>query len=441
MNSVTLAPPSLQGAHRSIAVPAASAGWLARVRRLGAFVGPGYLVAVGYMDPGNWATSLAAGSRYGTALLGVIVVSNLIAMMFQSAAVRLGVAGRIDLARACRAHLPRSLNLLLWLGCEVAIVACNLAEVLGMAMGLELLFGIPMPIGVALTAFDVAIVLALQRRGFRCVEAVVAILVAVVAVCFLAQLAWAHPSLAAVLHGALPGARRFTEGEFVYLAVGIVGATVMPHNLYLHSAVVQTRRHDDSPGGTRHAIRCATADSNVALALATSVNVAILVVAASAFHRPGLAPVTDLSQAYRLISPLLGVGIASTVFGVALLASGLSASVTGTLAGQVVMEGFLSWKLGPGARALATRALAIGPALVAAAWFGTEGASKLLVLSQVILSLQLPFALLPLLLFTTRRRYLGAHAFGPWTATAMWLAAGLVVALNLWMLLRLCHAV
>jgi len=443
MNTAAIAHPpvdagldSLQGAHRSVHVPAAAAGRLGGLRRLGAFVGPGYLVAVGYMDPGNWATSLAAGSAYGMALLGVIVASNLMAMLFQSAAVRLGLAGKVDLARACREHLPRSLNLLLWIGCEVAIVACNLAEVLGMSIALNLLFGIPLPAGVLLTALDVVLVLALQRQGFRRVEAAIAALVGVVAACFVAQLAWAHAALPAALASAIPRAVDLADGNFIYLAVGIVGATVMPHNLYLHSALVQTRRHGGSEPETRRAIRCATVDSNMALALATFVNIAILAVAACVFHRPGQAPVTDLSQAYRLISPLLGVGIASTVFGVALLASGLSASVTGTLAGQVVMEGFLAWNLSPGARALLTRALALVPALVAAAWFGSAGASRLLVLSQVVLSLQLPFALLPLLLFTTRRRYLGRHAFGGRTAALLWTCAAAVIALNLWLLLH-----
>jgi manganese transport protein len=444
MNTATLASPdqtpaafaSLQANHRSIDVPVAASG-SSGIRRLGAFIGPGYLVAVGYMDPGNWATALAAGSRHGNALLGVIVASSLIAMLFQSAAVRLGIAGGTDLARACREHCPRWINGPLWVACEVAIVACNLAEVLGMAMGLNLLFGIAMPAGVVLTALDVMIVLALQRRGFRALEAAIAAMVAVVALCFVAQLAWARPSLTGILLEAIPDPRLFKDGDFVYLAVGIVGATVMPHNLYLHSAIVQTRRHDRTPQGTRQAIRCATVDSNVALTVAAFVNIAILVVAASAFHRAGQPPVTDLSQAWRLISPLLGVGIASTVFGVALLASGLSASVTGTLAGQVVMEGFLSWRLSPAARAMVTRVLAIGPALFVTAWYGSAGAGKLLVLSQVVLSLQLPFALLPLLLFTTRRRHLGVHAFGPGMSTLLWLAAGAVIALNVWLLARI----
>jgi manganese transport protein len=443
MNTAAIAHPaaetgfqSLPCAHRSIAVPMAGAGRLGGLRRLGAFVGPGYLIAVGYMDPGNWATSLAAGSGYGMALLGVIVASNLMAMLFQSAAVRLGLAGKVDLARACREHFPPSVNLALWLGCEVAIIACNLAEVLGMAIGLNLLFGIPLPAGVVLTALDVVLVLALQRQGFRGIEAMIAALVGVVALCFVAQLVWAHAALPAALASIVPRTVDLADGNFIYLAVGIVGATVMPHNLYLHSALVQTRRHGRTEPETRQAIRCATVDSNLALALATFVNIAILTVAACVFHQPGRPPVTDLSQAYRLISPLLGVGIASTVFGVALLASGLSASVTGTLAGQVVMEGFLAWKLSPGARALVTRALALVPALFAAAWFGTAGATRLLVLSQVVLSLQLPFALLPLLLFTTRRRYLGPHAFGARTAALLWTCAAAVIALNLWLLLH-----
>jgi manganese transport protein len=443
MNTATLArmpaadghDPSLGASHRSIAVPA-GAGRLAVLRRLFAFAGPGYLVAVGYMDPGNWATSIAAGSRYGTALLGVVVVSNLVAMLFQAAALRLGLASGRDLAQACRDRFPPRVSLLLWLACEVAIVACNLAEVLGMAIGLQLLFDVPVALGVVVTVLDVALILALQSRGFRAVEAVVVALVVLVGACFAAQLAWAHPSLPAVLAGASPRRAWLADGELLYLAVGIVGATVMPHNLYLHSAVVQTRRHDASAAGRRHAIRCATLDSSIALGLAMFVNAAILVVAATAFARPGQPPITELAQAYRLISPLLGVKIAGTVFGVALLASGLSASVTGTLAGQVVMEGFLRLRLAAPARALLTRTLAIVPALVATAWFGSAGASALLIFSQVVLSLQLPFAIVPLLLFTTRRKALGEFAFGPLMSTALWLAAGLVIAMNGWLLLR-----
>ena len=425
--------PSLPEVHRTIEVPkGASSG--ANAKRLLAFAGPGYMVAVGYMDPGNWATSIAGGSQFGYSLLAVIFTSNLMAMLFQAAAVRLGLASGRDLAQACRAHFSPRINLMLWLFCEVAIVACNLAEVLGMAIGLNLLFGLPLLAGVCVTVVDVMLILALQRRGFRCLEAVVITLVALIGVSFAAQLVWLHPPIAAVLGGFLPRAEIVTNPEMLYLAVGIVGATVMPHNLYLHSSIVQTRRHDTSPAGTRQAIRFATIDSTLALALALFVNAAILIVAAGAFNRPGQAPVTELPDAYRLLSPLLGVGIASAVFGVALLASGLSSSVTGTLAGQIVMEGFLEIKLSPATRAFLTRMIAIVPAVVATAFYGSAGASALLVFSQVVLSLQLPFAIVPLLMFTTRRRHLGEMAFGRGMTIALWSAAAVVVTLNVWML-------
>jgi manganese transport protein len=428
--------PSLSAVHRSIPVPAVSSA-ASNTKRLLAFAGPGYLVAVGYMDPGNWATSLAGGSQFGYALLAVVFISNLMAMLLQAAAVRLGVASGMDLAQACRQHCPPALNALLWAGCEIAIVACNLAEVLGMAIGLNLLFKLPLLAGVCLTAADVMLVLALQNRGFRLLEAVVIALVAVIGVCFAAQLVWLHPPLAAVAAGFIPSTQIVTQPQMLYLAVGIVGATVMPHNLYLHSALVQTRRHEDSDAGRRQAIRFATIDSTLALALALFVNAGILIVAAGVFHRPGQPPVTELSEAYRLLSPLLGVGIASAVFGVALLASGLSSSVTGTLAGQIVMEGFLDIRLSPAKRALLTRCIAIVPAVVATAWYGSAGATDLLVLSQVILSLQLPFAVVPLLWFTTRRKHLGPLAFGRATSALLWSAASVVISLNLWMLHRL----
>ena len=427
---------SLPQVHRSIAVPQAASG-ASNARRMLAFAGPGYLVAVGYMDPGNWATSIAGGSQFGYSLLSVIFLSNLMAMLFQAAAVRLGLASGRDLAQACRAHYPPGVNLALWGLCEIAIVACNLAEVLGMAIGLNLLFGLPLLAGVCFTVLDVMLILALQSRGFRYLEAVVIALVALIGVCFAAQLVWLHPPLAAVLAGLLPRPEIVTNPEMLYLAVGIVGATVMPHNLYLHSAIVQTRRHEQTAQGTRDAIRFATVDSTLALALALFVNGAILIVAAGAFHRPAEAPVTELSDAYRLLSPLLGVGIASAVFGVALLASGLSSSVTGTLAGQIVMEGFLQIRLAPALRALMTRAIAIVPAVIATAWYGGAGATALLVFSQVVLSLQLPFAIVPLLLFTTQRKHLGELAFGPKMSAALWAAAAVVIALNLWMLQRL----
>jgi len=412
-------------------------GVRALARRCCTFAGPGCMVAVGYMDPGNWATSIAGGSRYGEALLAVVVASSLMAMLFQAAAVRLGLAGDEDLAQACRRHFGRGTGIALWLFSEIAIVACNLAEVLGMAIGLNLLFGLPLFAGVCITVVDVLLVLALQSRGFRWVEAVVGGLVAAITACFVAQLAWAQPSGHAILRGLALAPRIAADPEMLYLAVGIVGATVMPHNLYLHSAIVRTRSGARDPASMRHAIRWSTIDSTLALGLALFVNAAILIVAAAAFHRPGQAVVTELSEAYRLVSPTLGVALASTVFGAGLLASGLSASITGTLAGQVVMEGFMDIRLSPARRALLTRALAIVPAAAATAWFGAGGASGLLVFSQVVLSLQLPFALVPLLLFTTRRRHLGVHAFGRAATLALWTAATLVICLNVWLLARL----
>jgi manganese transport protein len=405
-----------------------------------AFFGPGYLVAVGYMDPGNWATSLAGGSRFGYALLSVILVSNALAMLFQAAAVRLGVGAGVDLAQACRQHFAPRTSFLLWFFCEIAIVACNLAEVIGMAIGLNLLFGLPLVAGVVVTVLDVMLLLALQNRGFRWLEAAIIALVATVGICFAFQIAWLQPPVAAVLAGFVPQARIVADPAMLYLAVGIVGATVMPHNLYLHSALVQTRRHERSAAGKREAIRFATIDSTLALGLALLINAAIMILAAGAFHHPGAEPVSELADAYRLLSPLLGVGIASVLFGVALICSGLSSSVTGTLAGQIVMEGFLDIRIAPAARALLTRALALVPAVLVIAWYGSAGANSLLVFSQVVLSLQLPFAIVPLLIFTTRPKHLGVFAFGRSMAVVLWAAAGLVVALNVWMLQRVLFA-
>jgi manganese transport protein len=427
---------SLPQVHRSIAAPgpaAQSAAW----RRMLVFFGPGYLVAVGYMDPGNWATSLAGGSQFGHSLLAVILLSNLIAMLFQAAAVRLGLGAGVDLAQACRRHFAPRVSFALWLLCEVAIVACNLAEVIGMAIGLNLLFGLPLVAGVLVTLLDVVLLLALQQRGFRWLEAAIIALVATIGICFAFQIAWLQPEIAEVLAGFVPRPEIVADPAMLYLAVGIVGATVMPHNLYLHSSVVQTRRHDRTDAGKREAIRFATIDSTLALGLALLINAAIMVLAAGAFHRPGVETVSELGDAYRLLSPLLGVGVASALFGVALVCSGLSSSVTGTLAGQIVMEGFLDLRISPAARALLTRAVAIVPAIVVTAWYGSSGANSLLVLSQVVLSLQLPFAIVPLLLFTTRKKHLGAFAFARPTAALLWAAASLVVVLNAWMLARL----
>jgi manganese transport protein len=430
------ATPSLPEVYRTVAVPTAHGG-ASNAKRALAFAGPGYLVAVGYMDPGNWATSIAGGSQFGYALLSVILFSNVMAMLFQAAAARLGLATGRDLAQMCREHYPPAVNLALWLFCEVAIVACNVAEVLGMSIGLNLLFGLPLLAGLCITMIDVMLILALQTRGFRFLEAVVIGLVLLIGACFAAQVWWLQPAIVTVLGGFVPHAELVTNPEMVYLAVGIVGATVMPHNLYLHSSIVQTRANQTHEAGKREAIRFATLDSTVALAFALLVNAGIMILAAGAFHRPGQPPITELADAYRMLSPLLGVGIASAVFGVALLASGLSSSVTGTLAGQVVMEGFLTIRMSRTTRAFVTRALAIVPAVIATAWYGSAGASALLVFSQVVLSLQLPFAIVPLLLFTTRRKALGNLAFGRQMGAVLWTCATVVAALNVWMLQRL----
>jgi manganese transport protein len=405
---------------------------LSVLRRILSFAGPGYMVAVGYMDPGNWATSLSAGSGFGYSLLSVILLSNMIAMLLQAAAVRLGLASGLDLAQSCRQYFSPRINLALWLLCEIAIVACNMAEVLGMACGLGMLFHIPLTLGVCITALDVMLILRLQQRGVRYLEIFIIALVGMIGACLAAQMWWLHPPLAAMAQGFVPTTQIVMQPGMLYLAVGIIGATVMPHNLYLHSSIVKTRRHDQSEGGIRQAISYATLDSNFALGLALFVNIAILVLAAGAFHRPGQPPISELQDAYRLLSPLLGTTAAGTVFGIGLIASGLSSSITGTLAGQVVMEGFLDIRMSRGRRALLTRILALIPAVAVTIWFGHAGVGRLLVLSQVILGLQLPFAVIPLLWFTTRSKHLGVHAFRPVTASILWAIALGLIAINGW---------
>jgi manganese transport protein len=434
-SSNTLATDSSTVRH-TVGVPGISAKSSA-LRRALSFAGPGYLVAVGYVDPGNWATSLAGGSNFGYSLLSVILLSNAMAMLLQAAAVRLGVASGLDLAQSCRQHFSPGVNFVLWIGCEVAVIACNLAELLGMACGLGLLFNIPLVIGVCIAALDVILILLLQRKGVRYLEAVIIGLVAVIGACFAAQLWWLHPPIGAVATGFLPSMQIAARPDMLYLAVGIVGATVMPHNLYLHSSIVQTRKHDQCEAGIRQAIRYATLDSNVALGMALFINAGILVLAAGVFNHPGQPPAVEFEDAYRLLSPLLGVAAASTLFGVALIASGLSSSITGTLAGQIVMEGFLDIRVSRTKRALLTRCLAILPAVAVTAWYGNAGMGTLLVLTQVILGLQLPFAVVPLLWFTTRRKHLGVHAFRPITGLILWSIAIVLVLINLWVIYRL----
>lgn len=417
---------SLAEVNATVAIPAAGVWW----RRLLAFVGPGYLVSVGYMDPGNWATDLAGGSKFGYTLLSVILLSNLMAILLQSLAARLGIVTDRDLAQACRATYSPAVNFLLWLACEAAIIACDLAEVIGTAIALKLLFGIPLIGGALLAALDAFLLLLLMNRGFRFLEAFVMALLAVIAVCFAVQIVAAAPPVADVLRGFVPKTEIFTNPEMLYIAIGIIGATVMPHNLYLHSSIVQTRAYERNDDGRREAIKWATTDSTIALMLALFINAAILVVAAATFHKSGHSDVAEIGQAFELLSPLLGLGIASTLFAVALLASGLNSTVTATLAGQIVMEGFLDLRLPSWARRLLTRGIAIVPVIVVTAIYGERGTADLLVFSQVVLSMQLPFAVIPLVRFVSDRRKMGQFAIPTSVAAVAWIVAGVIVVLN-----------
>ncbi|HEV2746327.1 MAG TPA: Nramp family divalent metal transporter [Allosphingosinicella sp.] len=420
--------PSLAEVHRSVAVPAGAGRFWAK---LGAFAGPGYLVAVGYMDPGNWATDLAGGSAFGYTLLAVILLSNIFAMVLQALAARLGIVTGLDLAQACRQHYSPPVRFALWLLCELAIIACDLAEVIGTAIALQLLFGLPLVWGVCLTALDVLLILLLQQHGFRRLEAFIVALLIIIAGCFAVELALARPDLAAIAAGLVPDPEIVTNPAMLYIAIGILGATVMPHNLYLHSAVVQTRRFADTEAGKREAVRYATLDSTVALGLALFINASILILAAATFHSAGRTDVAEIQDAYQLLTPMLGVGAASTLFAIALLASGQNSTITATLAGQIVMEGFLDLRLPAWARRLITRLIAIVPAVIVAALYGQSGTAQLLVLSQVILSLQLPFAVVPLVRFTGDRLKMGAFASPAWLKAAAWLISAVIIALNL----------
>ena len=417
---------SLGALNASVRVPA-TGDWL---RRFLAFLGPGYMVSVGYMDPGNWATDLAGGSRFGYALLCVILLSNLMAIVLQALAARLGIATGRDLAQACRDHYPRPVNFALWVVCELAIIACDLAEVIGTAIALNLLFGIPLVAGAVITAVDVFLVLYLMRHGFRALEAFVIAMLLVIFACFAVQIALAAPPVAEVLGGFIPRAEVVTNPAALYIAIGIIGATVMPHNLYLHSSIVQTRDYPRDDAGKRMAIRWAVTDSTIALMLALFINAAILVMAATVFHRAGRTDVQEIEQAYALLSPMLGVGIASTLFAVALLASGVNSTVTATLAGQIVMEGFLRLRMPTWARRLVTRGIAIVPVVVITALYGSDGTARLLVFSQVLLSMQLPFAVIPLVRFVTDRGKMGRFVVPRWLGSLAWVIAAVIVALN-----------
>jgi manganese transport protein len=417
--------PSLAEVHRSVTVGGPGV-W----RKIFAFSGPGYLVAVGYMDPGNWATDIAGGSAFGYSLLSVILLSNLMAIVLQALSARLGIASGLDLAQACRRYYPRAVSLPLWVLCEIAIVACDLAEVIGTAIALNLLFGLPLLAGVILTALDVMAILALQRLGFRYVEAFVLALLLIIGGCFAAQLAMARPELSGVLSGFVPSWSIVSDPAKLYIAIGILGATVMPHNLYLHSSIVQTRKIGHTAAAKREAVRYATIDSTQALTLALAINASILIVAAATFHSAGHTEIAEIGEAHAMLAPLLGVPLAATLFAVALLASGLNSTLTATLAGQIVMEGFLSIRLAPWLRRLSTRLLAILPAVFVIALYGEEQTGRLLILSQVILSLQLPFAVIPLVHFTSRRDAMGALASPRWLKILAVSIAALLVLLN-----------
>ena len=422
---------SLPEVHRSVVVPMTASFW----RKLIAFSGPGFLVAVGYMDPGNWATDLAGGAKFGYSLLAVILVSNFMAILLQHLCIKLGVSTGRDLAQACRDHYSTPVVWFLWIICELAIAACDLAEVVGSAIGLQLLFKIPLVWGCLITASDVMLVLYLQTKGFRYIEAIVIALIAVIGTCFAAELIFARPSAAGILAGFVPGPHIIVNQGMLYVSIGILGATVMPHNLYLHSSIVQTRKFEQTPVGRRQAIQFATIDSTVALMFALFINASILILSAAAFHWSGHQDVAEIQDAYRLLSPLLGVGIASILFAVALLASGQNSTLTGTLAGQIVMEGFLNLRIKPWLRRLITRLIAIIPAVIVIGIFGEGKTTDLLVASQVALSMQLGFAVWPLMRFTSEKAKMGEFANRLWLKILGWTTAGIIIALNLKLLL------
>ncbi len=424
--------PSLAEVYRSVPVIGTS-NW----RKALAFAGPGYLIAVGYMDPGNWATDLAGGSAFGYRLLCVILLSNLMAVLLQGLSSKLGIVTGRDLAQACRDHYSRPVVIFQWVICETAIAACDLAEVIGSAIALNLLFHIPITVGVVLTAADVLVVLFLQAKGFRWLEALVIVLIATIGLCFLFEVVISKPSLSGVIGGFIPTMDIVRDPKMLYIAMGILGATVMPHNLYLHSSIVQTRRYEETAAGKREAVRFAFLDSTIALTFALFINAAILIVAAASFHKTGHTDVAEIQQAYTLLTPLLGVGGASAVFALALLASGQNSTITGTLAGQIVMERFHQIRLRPWMRRLITRGLAIVPAVIVAILYGESGTAKLLVMSQVVLSLQLSFAVFPLVRFTSDRLKMGEFVNPNWLRVLSYFVAFFIAALNVWLIAQL----
>ncbi len=426
----SLAVPSLPEVHRTVGIPTGVSFW----RKALAFSGPGFLVAVGYMDPGNWATDIAGGSRFAYQLIFVLFVSNLMAILVQALAARLGIVTQLDLAQACRGYYSRRTSLILWVLCEIAIAACDLAEVIGSAIALNLLFHIPLLLGVCLTALDVLAILYLQHKGFRYLEAVVVGLIGTIGICYLVELILVKPDLVQIGKGFVPTSQLFTNREMLYIAIGMLGATVMPHNLYLHSSLVQTRAIARTKEGVKTALRFNLLDYVVALNFAFFINVAILIMAAGTFYKHGLNQVAEIQDAYHTLAPLLGTQMAGILFAIALLCSGQNSTLTGTLAGQIVMEGFLNIRLAPWLRRLITRLLAIIPAIIAVAFFGHRGTAKLLIFSQVILSLQLSFAVFPLVQFTGDRARMGEYVNPLWLKILAWITAGIIAVLNVYLL-------
>lgn len=421
---------SLHEVFSSVKIPAGASSW----KKFMAYVGPGLLVAVGYMDPGNWATDIAGGAQFGYTLLSVILISNLFAIVLQHLSVKLGIVAERDLAQACKDHFSPGVNFVLWIFCEIAIAACDLAEVIGSAIALNLLFGIPLSVGVVITVIDVFLILFLQSRGFRYIESIVGGLIFVIFASFLYEIFLSKPEIFPILEGLIPKKEIIQNPSMLYIAIGILGATVMPHNLYLHSSIVQTRDYPRTTEGKKEALKFASLDSSLSLMLAFFINAAILIISAATFHTSGNKDVADITDAYKLLSPLLGTTLASIFFGVALLASGQNSTLTGTLAGQIVMEGFLNIRLKPWVRRLITRLIAIIPALIISILYGEKGTAELLVFSQVILSMQLSFAVVPLVMFTCSKAKMGDFVNKPWLKILAWIISAVIIVLNLYLL-------
>lgn len=422
--------PSLPEVFSTIKIPGNGSIW----RKVLAFAGPGLMVSVGYMDPGNWATDLAGGAKFGYTLLAVIFISNIFAMILQHLSLKLGIVAERDLAQACRDNYSKPVSMALWVLCEIAIAACDLAEVIGSAIALNLLFGIPLAVGVVITVLDVLVILFFQYKGFRYIESLVAGLITIIFACFAYEIIASKPEVAAMLTGLIPTPQIVTNPAMLYIAIGILGATVMPHNLYLHSSIVQTRAYERTEAGKKTAIKFATLDSTAALLLAFFINAAILIVAAAAFYNTVYSDVADITDAYKLLDPVLGVGAAGFLFAIALLASGQNSTITGTLSGQIVMEGFLNIRLKPWLRRLITRLIAIIPALIVTVLYGEKGTTSLLILSQVILSIQLSFAVVPLVLFTSDKRKMGKFANKPVLKYSAWAISGVIIVFNVFLL-------